>query len=93
MNEISLHRYDLNADQKSFDALKEVCYEIGPYYQAQNEYLDVFGDLSCLNKPGNDIQNGSFSWFAAMAMQLGNEQQKNIMRRNYGKRGKFEKKM
>lgn len=87
---ISLYRYDLNTDQKSFEAVKVISNEVGPFFQAQNDYLDVFDGQRFLNKPGHDIQNGQFSWLATMAMELGTEQQKDIMRKYYGKNGKIE---
>lgn len=86
-----MYRYDLNADQKLFDAVKLISNEIGPYYQAQNDYLDCFADQSCLNKPETDIQSGQCTWFACMAMELATEQQKDIMRKCYGKSGKVKK--
>lgn len=54
-------RYDLNTDQRSFEAIKLITHEIGPYYQAQNDFLDCYGDESRLNKPGHDIEIGQFS--------------------------------
>lgn len=84
-----LYRYDLNKDRKTFEAIKRITHEIGPFFQAQNDYLDCFADQSLLNKPGHDIEIGQFSWFATMAMELGTEQQKDIMRRCYGKCGKI----
>lgn len=80
-------RYDLNADQKAFDAIKLFTPTIGLWYQAQNDFFDLVDDQ--LNKPGHDIENAKLSWFATMAMIHGSEDQKNIMRKNYGKYGKI----
>lgn len=59
---------------------------MGLWYQVQNDFLD-FSDQG--NKPGQDIQNGKLSWFATMAMIHGSDDQKEIMRKNYGKCGKI----
>lgn len=88
---VCLCRYDFNTHQKSFKAIELISNEIGPFFQTHNEYLDCFDDQSRLNKPGHDIQDGQFTWFATMAMELGTEQQRDIMRRNYGKHGKISK--
>lgn len=69
--------------------MKEITQVIGPWFQAQNDYLDYFVDQK--SKPGHDIENGKFSWFAAMVMENGSEYQKDVMRKNYGKYGKIER--
>lgn len=84
---ISLCRYDLNADQKAFDVIKLITPTVGLWYQAQNDFLD-FSDQG--NKPGQDIEISKLSWFATMAMIHGSENQKNVMRQNYGKYGKID---
>lgn len=91
MNQFFLHRYDLKTDQRLFDAVKLISHEIAPCYQAQNDFLDCFGKADQLNKPGHDIQNAQFSWFATMTMERGTEQQKDIMRKCYGKHGKVKR--
>lgn len=81
-------RYDLKVDQKVFDNIKQITLIIGVWYQAQNDFIDCYVDP--VTKPGHDIENGKLSWFAAMAMERGSEEQKNVMRKNYGKYGKIE---
>lgn len=74
------------ADKKIFDDFKEITQIVGPFFQAQNDYLDCY--VNQKSKPGHDIENGKFSWFAATTMEIGSEDQKNVMRKNYGKYGK-----
>lgn len=83
-----MHSYDLNVDKRVFDDLKRITLTIGLWYQAQNDFLDCYVDQ--FSKPGHDIENGKLSWPATMAMKLGSEEQKDVMRKNYGKYGKFE---
>lgn len=75
-------------DEKLFDVIKEISLGIGYFYQVQNDFLDCFGD-SALQKPGSDIENGKATWLAASTMELGNDQQKDVMRKCYGKNGKM----
>lgn len=75
----------MNADAKAFDAIKLITPTIGLWYQAQNDYFDFVDEL---NKTGHDIENSKLSWFATMAMIHGSEDQKDVMRQNYGKYGK-----
>lgn len=77
----------MSRDQKLFDAIKEITHEFGPYFQAQNDYLDIYDEKNLLNKPGHDIEIGKFSWCATIVMTHGTEQQKDVMRKCYGKKG------
>lgn len=88
MLRFSYDRYDLHADKKVFDDIKRITHTIGAFYQAQNDFYDCFADQ--LNKLGHDIENRKLSWLATMAMELGSEEQKEVMRKNYGKYGKIE---
>lgn len=84
------NRYDLNKDQQLFDAVNEISQDISLCYQPQNDFHDCFGDPNYdMNKPGHDIQYGKFSWFAAMTMELGNKEQKDVLRKYYGNPGKI----
>lgn len=62
---------------------------MGIYYTALNDYVDCFASQKWLKKPGLDIEIGKFSWLATMAMEHGTEKQKDILRKFYGKYGKF----
>lgn len=79
----------MKANKKIFDDFKEITQVIGPWFRAQNDYLDYYVDQK--SKPGHDIENGKFSWFAATTMEIGSDEQKDVMRENYGKYGKIER--
>lgn len=75
-------------DDKNFNDIKEISFEIGHFYQAQNDFLDCFGDPVVLKKPGTDIKDGKCTWLAALTMEsLGNDEQREIMKKCYGKNG------
>lgn len=80
----------MNVDQKAFEDVKVISNEIAPFYQAQNDFYDCFGDQNEWNKSAQDIENGKCTWCAMMAMELGNDQQKDVMRKYYGDFGKME---
>lgn len=75
-------------DKEVFEDMKRITLIIGPWFQAQNDYIDCYVDQH--SKPGHDIENGKFSWFATMAMEIGSDDQKDRMRKNYAKYGKFD---
>lgn len=85
-----MHKFRVVArynDEKVFDDVKEIAFEIGHYYQVQNDFLDCFGEADVLKKPGTDIEDGKCTWLAALAMEIGNDQQKEIMKKCYGING------
>lgn len=69
------------SDQK-FNSLLE---KIGYYFQAQDDFLDVYGVPSVTGKIGTDIAEGKVTWIACTAIQNANEQQKEIILNNIGK--------
>ncbi|VDO05739.1 unnamed protein product [Rodentolepis nana] len=72
----------LLADVKSetlFSNAKSILFEIGEYFQAQDDYLDVYGDASVTGKVGVDIADGKCSWIIAMALEIASADQRNIL--------------
>jgi farnesyl diphosphate synthase len=66
--------------------------EIGNFFQAQDDFIDCFGDTTVTGKIGTDIQDRKCSWLAVMALQRSNDEQKEIMMQCYGKKRKNQKK-
>lgn len=71
-------------DPEMFRQAKTILLEIGQFYQAQDDFLDCFGDPAVIGKVGTDIEEGKCSWLAVVAMQRATEEQKDIMRQCYG---------
>lgn len=69
--------------------MKQICCELGHFYQVQNDFLDCFSNstLVALKKPGTDIEDGKCTWLAVQAMENGTDQHKAIMKKCYGKNG------
>lgn len=59
---------------------------IGSYYQAQDDFLDVFGDPAVTGKVGTDIQDNKCTWVLVQAMQSANPAQREILRTSYGRK-------
>ncbi|XP_073820344.1 uncharacterized protein [Musca autumnalis] len=62
----------------------DIFYEIGLYFQIQNDFLDCFGNVENCGKIGTDIQDNKFSWVAVTCMELANEEQRQLMMSCYG---------
>lgn len=53
-------------------------------FKLQNDYIDSFGPESVTGKAGSDIQEGKLTWVAVTAIQLCNDQQREIFKEFYG---------
>ncbi|OTF79974.1 hypothetical protein BLA29_009862 [Euroglyphus maynei] len=58
--------------------------DIGELFQIQDDFLDCFGNPEQMGKIGTDIKDGKCSWLIVRALQLANEQQRNLLIKHYG---------
>ncbi|KAK9807629.1 hypothetical protein WJX72_004700 [[Myrmecia] bisecta] len=72
-------------EEGSFDLAQEICIQMGQYFQIQDDYLDCYGDPEVIGKIGTDIQDNKCSWMVVQALQRAQEQQKEVIKANYGK--------
>lgn len=68
-----------------FAIAKDILYEIGFFFQVQDDYLDCFGDPAVTGKIGTDIQDKKCSWFAVQCLSMANAEQRKVMETCYGK--------
>lgn len=82
------NRYNLDTHKQLIDDVKTIMNDIGYLGQIQNDFMDMYTDSDVTKKTGNDAENGGFCWLSTMAMELGTQQQEDIMTKFYGKKGK-----
>lgn len=75
-------------DPEMFRQTKTIMLEVGNFFQAQDDFIDCFGDPAVTGKIGTDIQDGKCSWLVVVAMQRASQEQKEIMKECYGQKGK-----
>lgn len=78
-------------DSKVLHQIKAICFEIGHFYQSQNDYFDFFNESHVLRKPGTDIEDGRCTWLSIAAMERATSEQRKVLIECYGKKGKHYK--
>ena len=72
---------------EAYELAKEICLEMGRYFQIQDDVLDAFGDPAVIGKVGTDIQDNKCSWLVVQAMKklADRPDRRKILEDNYGK--------
>jgi farnesyl diphosphate synthase len=66
--------------------LREGCFTLGEYYQAQNDMLDFANDPAITGKEGTDIQEGKCTWLIVTALEQATPSQRATLLDCYGKK-------
>ncbi|XP_073811059.1 uncharacterized protein [Musca autumnalis] len=74
------------SDASILNHAQDVFIEMGIFYQIRNDYLDCFSTLDSFGKIGTDIQDNKYSWLIVTAMELANEEEKQLLIECYGKK-------
>ena len=75
------------------EQLLNLLFDVGDMFQAQDDYLDVYGNKSETGKVGTDISEGKVTWLSCRAFELANEQQKQELKECLGKDAERGKKL
>jgi farnesyl diphosphate synthase len=73
-------------DEAAYASCQEICVEMGTYFQAQDDYLDCFGDPEVIGKIGTDIEDNKCGWLICKGLEKMTAGQKQILQDNYGKK-------
>ncbi|CAH8540100.1 unnamed protein product [Heterobilharzia americana] len=65
--------------------VQHILLQMGKYFQAQDDFLDCFGDSKITGKMGTDIAEGKCSWLIVEALKYLSNDQCKILQENYGK--------
>ncbi|PVV03968.1 hypothetical protein BB560_001543 [Smittium megazygosporum] len=68
----------------TFDIAESILVPMGIYFQVQDDYLDLFGDVALTGKVGTDIEDNKCSWLVIKALEICSPEQKLILSENYG---------
>ncbi len=74
------------ATPQNLEQARGILIPLGEYFQCQDDYLDVFAKTEVLGKVGTDIMDNKCSWVINEALSHANEEQKDILNENYGRK-------
>lgn len=72
------------ATEYNLNEARKVLIPLGTYFQVQDDYLDLYGNLEITGKIGTDIQDNKCSWLINVALEKASPEQRNILDENYG---------
>lgn len=82
---LALHYLQL-ASLSNLKQAHDILIPLGEYFQAQDDYLDAFGDPSVIGKIGTDIKDNKCSWLINQALMRVTSEQRKVLEENYGRK-------
>ena len=82
---LALHYLEL-ATPLNLKQAHDILIPMGQYFQAQDDYLDAYGDPSVIGKIGTDIQDNKCSWMVNQALVRATPEQRQVLDENYGQK-------
>lgn len=82
---LALHYLQL-ATPGNLKQAHDILIPLGEYFQAQDDYLDVFGKPEQIGKIGTDIQDNKCSWVINQALKRCSAEQRKVLDENYGRK-------
>lgn len=84
---LALHYLQL-ATPNNLKQAHDILVPLGIYFQAQDDYLDVFGKPEQIGKIGTDIQDNKCSWVVNTALVRCSPEQRKVLDESYGRKDK-----
>lgn len=75
-------------DSRAYGVAKDICLRIGYYFQAQDDFLDAFGDPEVTGKIGTDIEENTCTWLIVRALESCSDEDRKVLEDNYGHKDK-----
>ncbi|KAL9123383.1 MAG: hypothetical protein Q9187_000065 [Circinaria calcarea] len=82
---LALH-YLQRATPSNLKQARDILIPLGEYFQAQDDFLDVYGSPEMIGKIGTDIQDNKCSWVINQALQRASTSQRKTLDENYGRK-------
>lgn len=76
------------SDRKCYDTAKQICLKLGHYFQAQDDFLDAFGDPEVTGKVGTDIEENTCTWLVVQTLKVATSEDMAVLADNYGIKNK-----
>ncbi|CAG7733586.1 unnamed protein product [Allacma fusca] len=73
----------------AYSDVHRICLKIGTYFEAQEDYLDVFGLQENKDRLGTSIAIGKYTWPIVIAIGRSNSLHYNMLMDNYGRNDTF----
>lgn len=74
------------ADDACYATARRICLQMGHYFQAQDDFLDAFGDPAVTGKVGTDIEDNTCTWLIVQALKRCSDKQRTVLQDNYGRK-------
>ncbi|KAA3675626.1 farnesyl diphosphate synthase, partial [Paragonimus westermani] len=72
-------------DEELYLRAQEILLKLGKYFQAQDDFLDCFGDVGVTGKIGTDIADGKCSWLVVECILRASSEELQIIQKCYGR--------
>lgn len=73
-------------DDALYRKAKRILLEMGAYFQAQDDFLDCFGDPAVIGKIGTDIEENKCTWPVVEALKRVDAEQRRVLEQNYARK-------
>lgn len=73
-------------EESKYSVAKSICLELGEYFQAQDDYIDAFGDPNVTGKVGTDIEDNKCTWLVVEALKRASDSDRAVLTSNYAKK-------